>query len=100
MIKRSIEYLIALSSWIYYIGFGFYQYLVSEISLLDTLAGLFVSVFAPFFLLETGIIALIAMIATLLIYLTNWRYKFWLIGILQWLYVKSVFLTITALASV
>ncbi|UXZ04071.1 hypothetical protein [Moraxella nasicaprae] len=98
--KSSIKYLIALSSWIYYIGFVFYQYLVSESSLLDTLAGLFAGVFAPFVLPETAIVAFMAMLATMIISGVNWRYKFLLIAVLQWLYVASAFFVMAAIASI
>lgn len=66
-----MKYLLPLSAWFAYIGYGVYVYFTSDGTLIDTLVGLFVSLFSPFWWLPTGVLALVALCLMATIPTTN-----------------------------
>lgn len=95
-----MKYLLPLSAWFAYIGYGVYVYFTSDGTLIDTLAGLFMGLFSPFWWLPTGVLALVALCLMASILATTWRYKWQIFALLQWLYVGLIYVAVMALTSV
>lgn len=97
---KYLKYLILSSAWIVYIGYGIYSYITSDIAFLDISLELFVGLFAPWLVLPTSIMAVVLTILMAVTIIKKWRYKYWLLALLQWFYMCLIYVSVMALASV
>lgn len=97
---KCMNHVAVSSAWIFYVGYGMYAYVTSDLPFLAMLAGLWMGLFAPFFLWPTGVAALICLGLMAKTAIMRWRYRWWLFGALMWLYVGLIFFSGMVLASV
>lgn len=98
--KNKIRYLTLSSAWVFYIGYLIYGFIISKIGFVSIFPTFFMGIIAPFWLWETGILALVLIIMTLFIFSTKWRHKWRIVSILQWGYLGLMFFSISVLANI
>lgn len=94
------KYLAISSAWIFYVAYGIYAYVNSDDGFFELLSSLITGIFLPFYLIPTSLLAFALMLIAVLVSIKKWRYKIWLLMVINWLYVGLIFFVAMALASV
>lgn len=94
------KYLAISSAWLFYVAYGIYAYVNSDVGFFELLSLVVTGIFLPFDLIPTSLLALALMLIAVLVSIKKWRYKIWLLMVINWLYVGLIFFVAMALASV
>lgn len=98
--NKITKILLLSSSWIFYIGYLIYNFIVSETKFFGIFPAFFMGFISPFLLWETRILAFVLIIALVVAVFKKWQYKWWIIGILQWGYFVLMWFSMNVLANI